>query len=62
LANIGEGRFDEAVIPLDGKNRLGGNTFVVNINANVADARLGEVVVNAIKRYERSSGPVFARA
>lgn len=62
LANIGEGRFDEAVIPLDGKNRMGGNTYVVNINANVADARLGEVVVNAIKRYERSSGPVFASA
>lgn len=62
LANIGEGRFDEAVIPLDGKTGLGGNTFVVNINANVADARLGEVVVNAIKRYERTSGPVFASA
>lgn len=62
LANIGEGNFDEAVIPLDGKNRMGGNTYVVNINANVADARLGEVVVNAIKRYERTSGPVFASA
>jgi tape measure domain-containing protein len=61
LANIGEGRFDEAVIPLDGKNRMGA-TYVININANVADARLGEVVVNAIKRYERTSGPVFASA
>lgn len=50
----------EAVIPLD---RLPtGNTYNITINANVADARLGEVVVNAIKRYERTSGPVFASA
>jgi TP901 family phage tail tape measure protein len=62
LANIGEGRFDEAVVPLDGRNSLGGNTYNITINANVADARLGEVVVNAIKRYERTSGPVFASA
>jgi len=41
---------------------MGGNTYNVTINANVADARLGEVVVNAIKRYERTSGPVFASA
>jgi hypothetical protein len=48
----------EAVIPLD---RLPmGNTYNVTINANVADARLGEIVVSAIKRYERVSGPVFA--
>ena len=52
----------EAVIPLDKLGNMGGNTYNVTINANVADARLGEVVVNAIKRYERSSGPVFASA
>jgi phage-related protein len=52
----------EAVIPLDRFNGMGGNTYNVTINANVADARLGEVVVNAIKRYERTSGPVFASA
>ena len=40
----------------------GGSSYVININANVADSRLGEVVVNAIKRYERTSGPVFASA
>jgi hypothetical protein len=51
----------EAVIPLDRMGRMG-STFNITINANVADARLGEVVVNAIKRYERSSGPVFASA
>jgi tape measure domain-containing protein len=61
IANIGEGGQDEAVIPL---NKMGsmGNTYNITINANVADARLGEVVVNAIKRYERTSGPVFASA
>jgi hypothetical protein len=42
--------------------KMGGNTYNVTINANVADARLGEVVVNAIKRFERTSGPVFASA
>jgi hypothetical protein len=61
LALIGEGGKDEAVIPLD-RLPKGGNTYNITINANVADARLGEVVVNAIKRYERTSGPVFASA
>jgi phage-related protein len=51
----------EAVIPLDKLGSMG-NTYNITINANVADARLGEVVVNAIKRYERTSGPVFASA
>jgi hypothetical protein len=52
----------EAVIPLSKLGNMGGNTYNVTINANVADSRLGEVVVNAIKRYERTSGPVFASA
>jgi TP901 family phage tail tape measure protein len=52
----------EAVIPLSKLGNMGGNTYNVTINANVADSRLGEVVVNAIKRYERSSGKVFASA
>jgi hypothetical protein len=61
IANIGEGGQDEAVIPL---NRMGkmGNTYNITINANVADARLGEIVVNSIRKYERNSGPVFAKA
>ena len=50
----------EAVIPLNKMPK--GNTYNITINANVADARLGEIVVNSIKRYERNSGPVFARA
>jgi phage-related protein len=51
----------EAVIPLSKMGNMG-STYNITINANVADARLGEVVVNAIKRYERTSGPVFASA
>ena len=52
----------EAVIPLDRLGKMGGNTYNITINANVADARLGEIVVDSIKRYERVSGPVFASA
>jgi hypothetical protein len=63
LANIGEGRFDEAVIPLNGKNRMG-STFNITVNAGVGTngAQVGEQIVNLIRRYERTSGPVFARA
>jgi TP901 family phage tail tape measure protein len=63
LANIGEGRFDEAVIPLNGKNRLG-STFNITVNAGMGTngPQVGEQIVNLIRKYERSSGPVFARA
>ena len=63
LANIGEGRFDEAVIPLDGKNRFG-STYNITVNAGMGTngSQVGEQIVNLIRRYERSSGPVFARA
>jgi hypothetical protein len=30
----------------------------ININANVADERLGDVIVNALRQYNRRSGPV----
>jgi hypothetical protein len=51
------------VVPNDRLGSMGGgNTYNITINANVADARLGEIVVNSIKRYERVSGPVFASA
>jgi hypothetical protein len=62
IANIGEGGQDEAVIPLNKMGKMGGNTYNITINANVADARLGEIVVNSIRKYERNSGPVFAKA
>jgi hypothetical protein len=50
------------IVPNDRLGGGGGPTYNITINANVADSRLGEVVVNAIKRYERTSGPVFASA
>jgi hypothetical protein len=48
-------------------NRLGGgggSTYNITVNAGMGSngAQLGEQIVNAIKRYERSSGPVFASA
>lgn len=62
LANVGEGNYDEAVIPLRGQSM--GNTYNVTVNAGMGTdgSRVGEAVVKAIKAYERSSGPVFARA
>ena len=63
LANIGEGRFDEAVVPLDGKNRFGA-TVNITVNAGIGTngGQVGAQIVDAIRKYERSSGPVFARA
>ena len=52
----------EAVIPLD-KLPMG-NTYNINVNAGMGTngAQVGEQIVTAIKRYERTSGPVFASA
>jgi len=62
----------EAVIPLDRLGEMtglgrggGGNTnIVINLTAGMgADgAALGEQIVTAIRKYERTSGAVFARA
>ena len=48
-------------------NRLGGSsgpTYNITVNAGMGTngAQLGEQIVSAIKRYERTSGPVFASA
>jgi phage-related protein len=57
----------EAIIPLskfdDVVGKRGGN-ITINVNAGMgADgAAVGEQVVNAIRKYERTSGQVFARA
>lgn len=52
----------EAIIPLDRAGGLG-STYNITVQAGVGDpVRIGEEVVTAIKRYERASGPVFARA
>lgn len=60
----------EAIIPLDQLNTMlhgsggSGNTINIVVNAGMgADgAALGEQIVTAIRKYERSSGAVFARA
>ena len=68
MATIGEGGSAEAVIPLDRLDRMmngggGGATYVVNVNGGLStSADIGRAVVDAIKRFERSSGPVFASA
>lgn len=53
----------EAVIPLD-KMRKMGNTYNITVNAGVGTNgyQVGEQIVNLIRKYERTSGPVFARA
>lgn len=57
----------EAVIPLDrfddvvGK-RDGGINIVVNAGMGTDGAALGEQIVTAIRKYERTSGAVFAKA
>lgn len=55
LAMIGEAG-PEAVIPLDKAGGFGNVT--ININATVADERLGDVIVNALRSYNRRSGPI----
>jgi hypothetical protein len=68
LATIGEGGQAEAVIPLDRLNKMmsggggGGAVYNINVSTLKADASVGEVIVNAIKKYERTSGAVFAGA
>lgn len=55
----------EAIIPLDKFNSVvGGRGISITVNAGMgADgAAIGEQIVNAIRRYERTSGAVFARA
>jgi phage-related protein len=53
----------EAVIPLSKMGSMG-NTYNITVNAGVGTngAQVGEQIVNAIRKYERTSGPVFARA
>jgi phage-related protein len=68
LATIGEAGQAEAVIPLNkfddvvGKRGGGGINIVVNAGMGTDGAAVGEQVVNAIRKYERTSGQVFARA
>jgi hypothetical protein len=63
LALIGESG-PEAVIPLNRNNQATGNTFNINVNAGMGTngAQVGKEIVDAIKRFEKTSGPVFASA
>ncbi len=63
LALIGEAG-PEAVVPLSGRNSPMGNTYNINVNAGMGTngAQVGKEIVDAIKRFEKSSGPVFASA
>ena len=63
LAMIGEAG-PEAVVPLSGRNAGMGNVYNINVNAGMGTngAQVGKEIVDAIKRFEKSSGPVFASA
>ena len=52
------------IVPNDQLGRGGGASIVINVTAGMGTngAQVGEQIVNAIKRYERTSGPVFAKA
>ena len=45
-------------------NRMGGSNINITVNAGMGanGAQIGQEIVSAIKRYERTSGPVFASA
>jgi hypothetical protein len=61
LALIGEAG-PEAVIPLDKMGDMG-NHYYITVNTGVGDPnKIAQEVVGLIRRYERNSGPVFARA
>jgi SLT domain-containing protein len=58
LAMIGEGGQSEAVIPLDKLGNMGGN-ITINVTGGLAtSAEIGESVVNALRAYSRSAGPL----
>jgi hypothetical protein len=54
----------EAVIPLDKMGSMGGDTYNITVNAGMGTdgPDVAEQIVRMIRRYERNSGPVFARA
>lgn len=57
----------EAIVPLSGANSARGGmgaTYNITVNAGVGTdgAAVGRQIVEAIKKFERSSGQVFARA
>jgi hypothetical protein len=63
LALIGE-KGSEAVIPLNKAGGMGGAVYNITVNAGIGTngQEVGKQIVEAIKKFERSSGPVFAKA
>ena len=63
IAMIGEAG-PEAIVPLSGRNGGMGNVYNINVNAGMGTngAQVGKEIVDAIKRFEKTSGPVFASA
>jgi len=63
IALIGEAG-PEAVVPLNRSNTPAGNTYNINVNAGMGTngTQVGKEIVDAIKRFEKASGPVFASA
>jgi len=58
LAMIGE-QGPEAVIPLDRLGNMGGGNVTVNVNGGLStSAEIGQAVVNALRAYSRSAGPL----
>jgi TP901 family phage tail tape measure protein len=67
LANIAEAGQAEAVIPLDRMKGMSKPSVINNYNITVSGgvgsgATIGKAIVEQIKAYERTSGPVFAGA
>lgn len=65
LANLAEAGKPEAVIPLDRLNAMGQkNTYNITVNAGMGTDgnRVGQMIVDEILKFERTSGKVFARA
>jgi TP901 family phage tail tape measure protein len=65
FANLAEAGQPEAVIPLDRMKGMGKPSVVNNYNITVSGgvgsgATIGKAIVEQIKAYERTSGPVFA--
>ena len=63
IAMIGE-KGAEAVVPLNRASGIGGTSYTINVSAGIGTngAEVGKQIVEAIKKFERSSGPVFAKA
>jgi regulator of replication initiation timing len=55
----------EAVIPLSGANSMSmGSNYYITVNAGIgtSGSQVGREIVDAIKKFEKTSGPVFASA